>query len=288
MLMDNHRDERRGEFTGESWRPYKGPQLALSPLSRRLQGSTVSGHIDDTIFMAKCTVRKNWILGGYSAEYTHTIGVQASRFSDLVNELLRALHDQLLSDEGTGTLRDVKGRNRRDTLLTGIPGHVEDELFRVGGAIATDERGDDFDWSPFDVSCHTSFNAFEGTHHIRYNTAIRRTDQVPPWLPWRLLGAAAPIRLSYCRIGLERFRSKFTLSSIGFLPQVTDSFLLDATEGTVSLKIATEQTTWKAANPIEEIPLFSSIDRALRSSLNVNLATSFYEELVRAGSFRTK
>lgn len=288
VLMDHRFETGRGEFFGELCSTHKQREHTLSRLSQRLQGSSLQWYVDNTTLMAHCTIRRNWILGGYAAEYTHSLGVQASQFSDLANEILHALHDHLLMEGGGGTLRDFKGRNRSDTLLSGIPGEAEDEIFRVGGAIATEERGDDFEWSPFDVSCHASFNAFEGTHHIRYNTAIHRTDPVPPWLPWRLLGAAAPIRLAYCRVGLERFRSKFTLSSVGFMPQVTDTFLLDATEGTVSLKIATEQSTWKPANPIEEIPLFSGIDRALRSSLNVNLAASFYEELVRAGSFRKK
>jgi hypothetical protein len=201
---------------------------------------------------------------------------------------MRALHDHLLADEGQSSLRDFKGRNVGDALLAGIPGQVEDELFRVGGTIATEQLGDDFEWSPFDLSCHATFNAFEGTHHIRYTTGLHRSESVPSWLPWRLIGAAAPIRPAYFRVGLERFQSKFTLSSIGFMPQITDSFLIDGAGGIVHVRLKTEQTAWKPSNPAEELPAFHALAQALQSAVGFNLSDSFRDELARAAKFRGK
>lgn len=238
--------------------------------------------------MAHCTVRRNWILGGYSAEYTHTLAAPGPVLSDLVNSLAHALYDHLLADDKHPTLRDFKGRNRGDTLISGIPGQAEDELFRVGGTIATEQAGDDFEWSPFDLSCHATFSAFEGTHHIRYTTDLHRSDSVPSWLPWRLIGAAAPIRPAYCRVGLERFQSKFTLSSIGFMPQITDSILIDAAGDTVQVRLTTEQTAWKPCNPAEGIPAFNALAQALLSALGFNLAQSFRDELAQVAKFRGK
>ena len=177
---------------------------------------------------------------------------------------------------------------RAQSSPSALPGEAEDEIFRVGGTIATEERGDDFDWSPFDVSCHAAFESFEGTHHIRYSTNLHRSKTVPAWLPWKLLGAAGPIRPTYCRVGLERFQSKFTLSSVGFMPQVTDTVILDAINGTVSLQVVTDQAAWKPCNPLEETPIFSGIDRALRASAGFNLADSFREELSKAAKFPRK
>jgi hypothetical protein len=235
--------------------------------------------------MAHCTIHKNWILGGYSAEYSHTLEVNGSGLSDLIDQLIRALHDYLGVQGVRASLRDFKGRNRGDKLLSEIPGEGEDELFRVGGSIATDPAGDDFEWSPFDLTCRAVFSAFEGTHHIRHSTDLQRSDSLPPWLPWELIGAAAPIRPSYCRVGLERFQSRFTLSSIGFMPQVTDSFLLDATGGTAQVRIITEQRSRKPCNPTEEIPAFGALATALQKALGFDLKESFRDSLAKGAAF---
>jgi hypothetical protein len=236
--------------------------------------------------MAHCTVNRNWILGGYSAEYTHTLDGQGPALSDLINNLMRALHDHLMSEGSHSTLRDFKGRNRGDALLPGIPGESGDEVFRVGGKIATDQAGEEFEWSPFDLSCHASFTAFEGTHHIRHTADLHRSESLPSWLPWETIGAAAPIRPSYCRVGLERFQSKFTLSSIGFMPQVTDSILIDAAGGAVQIRLTTEQRSWKPCNPTEEIPVFCALAKALHVALGFNLSESFRNELAQVARFR--
>ncbi len=226
------------------------------------------------------SLKRNWILGGFTVEHSHTCVLSHAQLSDLIDTTLNAVHSYLPSAQ---TL-DCKGRNHYDSLLPGIPGEADGEVFRVGGEIATGHTSTGFEWSQFEASCHSQFKAFEGNHHIAHALNHHQTATVPEWLPWRLLGAAAPIRPRYFRLGLERFQSRFTLASFGYLPQVTDSLLLDATDSTLMIKVAIERRAWKPTDPFEEFPPFSAIAAALRRSLSLDIAAHFREELaLRSG-----
>jgi hypothetical protein len=229
------------------------------------------------------SLKRNWILGGFTAEASYTCALSLADLSALIDAALRAICDHLPTNQAL----DSKGRNHLDTLLSGIPGEPEGEIFRVGGEIAIGHSTTDFEWSPFDVSCHSQFKEFQGNHHIIHSLTHHRSATLPEWLPWRLVGAAAPIRPRYCRLGLERFQSRFTWASFGYLPQVTDSLLLDATDSTVMIRLVIERRSWKPTEPFAEFPLFASIAAALRSSLCCDIASLFQEDLAQATGMRT-
>jgi hypothetical protein len=224
------------------------------------------------------SLQRNWILGGFTAEQSYARALSPIQLSDVIDTTLRALHDHLPSVEAL----DFKGRNHHDTLLQGIPGEAEGEVFRIGGEIATGHTPTNFEWSHFEASCHSQFKEFQGNHHIAHAVKHYHTATVPDWLPWRLLGAAAPIRPRYFRLGLERFQSRFTLASLGYLPQVTDSLLLDATDSTIVIKLVIERRAWKLTDPFAEFPVFGGIAAALRQSLSLDMGALFHEELAQA------
>lgn len=229
------------------------------------------------------SLKRNWILGGFTVEQSYARSVTAIELSDLIDGVLNSAYQHLSSPQTI----DYKGRNHHDTLLSGIPGEAEGEIFRVGGAIATGHSTTDFEWSPFEASCHSQFKEFQGNHHITHSINHHHSSSVPDWLPWRLLGAAAPIRPRYFRLGLERFQSRFTWASCGYLPQVTDSLLIDATDSAVMIKLVIERRAWKPTEPFTEFPPFASIAVALRQSLSYDIAAHFQEGLARSKGSKT-
>lgn len=228
------------------------------------------------------SLQRNWILGGFTAEQSYGCALSPMQLSGLIDSTLRALYDHLPSVEAL----DCKGRNHHDTLLQGIPGETEGEVFRLGGEIATGHTSTNFEWSHFEASCRSQFKEFQGNHHIVHSVNHHHTATVPEWLPWKLLGAAAPIRPRYFRLGLERFQSRFTWASVGYLPQVTDSLLLDATDSRLMIKLVVERRARKPTDPFEEFPLFGGIAAALRQSLSLDIASHFREELAQAAGLR--
>lgn len=236
-------------------------------------------HMTSTSFKHNLTLRRNWLLGGFTAEYTLTCSFIPAQLSDLVDAVFTAINDYLPHPK----TRDCKGRNHYDTILAGIPGEAEGEVFRIGGEIASSTTGAEFEWSPFEASCGSVFREFEGTHHISYNLHHHRSTTLPDWLPWWLLGAAAPIRPRYFRVGLERFQSRFTWASFGYLPQVTDSFLLDAVDSTLAIRLVVERQAWRPTDPFSEFPIFGGIAAAARQAMSLDIRSTFRSELLRVG-----
>jgi hypothetical protein len=229
------------------------------------------------------SLKRNWVLGGFTAEQSYTCPLSPGDLSALIDATLHGVYNNLSSTQ----VLDCKGRNHYDTLLSGIPGEAEGEVFRVGGEIATGHSTADFEWSPFEASCHSQFKEFQGNHHITHSLTHHHSTTVPDWLPWRLLGAAAPIRPRYFRLGLERFQSRFTWASFGYLPQVTDSLLLDATGSTAMIKLVIERRAWKPTEPFADFPLYANIAGALRSALSCDISSLFREDLAKATGMRT-
>lgn len=226
----------------------------------------------------RLSFRRNWILGGYTADYTYCHTLTSPQLSDLVDTSLNAMYELLPSPQAL----DCKGRNHHDTIIAGIPGEPDGELFRIGGEIATGHTGVDFAWSPFEASCHTHFHEFQGDHHISYTLNHHHSETIPDWLPWRLLGAAAPIRPRYFRLGIERFQSRFTFASFGYLPQVTDSLLVDVLDSNLVIRLVVERSKWRTTDPFTEFPVYASISAALKRSLSLDISALFTEELSKA------
>lgn len=248
-------------------------------VNKRLERPEIVPHMANTPFKHNLSIRRNWLLGGFTAEYALTCSYVAPQLSDLVDAVLTSIHDYLPQPHTI----DCKGRNHYDTIVAGIPGEAEGEVFRIGGEIASSTTGAEFEWSPFEASCGSVFREFEGTHHISYNLHHHRSTTLPDWLPWWLLGAAAPIRPRYFRVGLERFQSRFTWASFGYLPQVTDSFLLDAVDSTLAIRLVVERQAWRPTDPFSEFPIFGGIAAAARQAMSLDIRSTFRSELLRVG-----
>jgi hypothetical protein len=107
---------------------------------------------------------------------------------------------------------------------------------------------------------------------------------MPEWLPWWLLGAAAPIKVEYLRLGLEVFTSKFKISRFGSIPVVSDSLLLDLSGNTLAIRLTTDQPRRRRCNPFETVPSFKRISVAIGSVLGLTLSTQFASELESSGA----
>jgi hypothetical protein len=87
------------------------------------------------------------------------------------------------------------------------------------------------------------------------------------------------------RIGLEAFTSKFSISSFGSIPTVCDSLLIDIADGTLALKLTTQQRRRRRCNPFEVVGAFKQISDALVPLLGDPLSVQFSSELQATGLF---
>ena len=226
-------------------------------------------------------LRRNWLVGGYLAEFSSTHAITPQHHSNLIDRLLRAIRINLLESDTGIELINIKGRDRGEMPIPSIPKPTGEELFSIGGTIATsiqEPRGD-FVWENFQVACHTSFNRFEGSRSIIYTPHLLRSDTIPSWYPWWLMGFGAPIRPTYLRLGFELFTSKFALARLSFMPVPTEKLLIDLSAEVLKISISTEQPRWKASNPFEKVPLFSAIDVACEAACGASLRNLFKDEI---------
>jgi len=233
-----------------------------------------------------CIVSRNWLLGGYQASFTLQTPLAENLIPALAHSLLYKLRG-LLSDLTTShELSNMKGRDTADVLLSGYPAPLHDEIFTIGGTIATahDSRG--FIWSPFRFSILSNFSRFEGASGIVFSLLESRSETIPEWLSWWVLGAAAPIRLEYLRVGLEAFTAKFSISRFGSIPVVSDSLLIDISCDSLALKLTTQQPRKQRCNPLETVPAFKQVSEAIGSVLGISLSSQFALELEASGSFK--
>ncbi len=225
--------------------------------------------------MSTVNVSKNWILGGRELEFEGIVPLGSGALSDIIDGCLREVTPLVRQRPDSKDLLDFKGRDPHDTLLPGIATARTDELFRVGGIVAVGEKGSDFEWEPFEVSCYSPFNRFEGTHHIVHGTEIERAGSLPSWLPTQLIGMAAPIKPRFFRYGLERFKSVLSFASLGYAPQVTTSLLIDCVADTLAFKVTHEFKKPVESNPFDLIPAY----RALSSVINAATGTDLHADL---------
>jgi len=226
------------------------------------------------------SLRRNWIFGGYAAEFSLSLKLTPQLSSSILDHILRAIYSNLCQRGDFCELRNVKGRDPHGALLLATaPALTGEELLAIGGRIATESTAGGFVWEPFHYVCHTRFERFEGSRTIVHTPHTTRTPSIPEWLPWWLLGAAAPIEPTYFRLGLELCTSRFVLTRLSFTPVVTDTFLLEVVDTTLSLTLTTEQPYWKPCNPFESSTILSLLSQQLQEPLGISLAKEFQREL---------
>ena len=214
---------------------------------------------------------RNWLLGGYGLEYSEQRDLSVGALADLIDGLLREVLPTIVSQHNQSEVTDLKGRNAQDALLPGIGPSAHDELFRLGGLAPLRGSGEGIEFEPFEVSLLSPFKRFEGSSHIVHEIEQHRAGPLPPWLPLRLLGYAAPLRPTFMRFGLERFRSVLSFASLGYAPQVTDSNLIDCVKGRLAVQVLSERNRDFSFNPFDQIPSFRAISELLRSIMGFDL-----------------
>jgi hypothetical protein len=228
------------------------------------------------------TVSRNWLFGGYTAEVNIMQSLATSQLPSLVEKVSSALKPHLTQRNARNELKDIKGREPHEApLLSAAPAPSGEELLLISGKIATEPRDDDFNWEPFQFSCHTQFERFEDPRSIIHRAITSKTDSIPQWLPWWMLGSAAPIKLEHFRLGLEFFTSRFVLTRLSFTPIVSETLLIEADQNRLAIKLRTERPYWKPCNPFGNIAILRKISEALTEILGVSLEGEFVRELGR-------
>jgi hypothetical protein len=227
------------------------------------------------------TTKRNWLLGGSLTEFTHTQAIHPAQLSDLTNKLLNSLKGLLSDSPSNPELINLKGRERTQVVLNELPTPNDQELLSVSGEITISPNAEtkSDQWEPFSVTCQTSFKRFEGAHSIVFTPHLLVSRAIPEWYPWWLVGAGAPIRLKHLRFGLELFTSKFALTRLSFMPIVTETLLIDATETTLGIKLTTEQPRARPNNPFITNPILASASEAIASATGNSLSQLFQRQL---------
>jgi hypothetical protein len=232
--------------------------------------------------MSTLKLSRNWILGGREIEFEGTVPLASGALSEIIDGCLREVNPLILQGAQTKELLDIKGRDPHETLLPGIAPPRIDELFRVGGVVGIEKKGDDFEWEPFEVVCFSPFKRFEGTHHIIHDTEIERAGSLPAWLPTHLIGMAAPIKPRFFRYGLEHFRSLLSFASLGYAPQVTTTLLIDCVADILAFKVTHEYKNPADSNPFELIPAYRAVSSVINAATGTNLHAELSTKLARA------
>jgi hypothetical protein len=233
-----------------------------------------------------CTVNRNWFLGGYKAEFNSSVPLTADLVPNTVDQLLRALQQILSTRSPSLETYNLKGRDAGDTILSDLPAPHTDELLAIGGTIATRPSNTGFEWSPFHYSIHSKFLRFEGPSTIVFSWHHSCSESIPSWLPWWLLGAAAPIRIEYCRVALELFTNRFSIARLGVAPVVSESLLVDINDRVCAVRLTSEQPRWVACNPFETSSAFKQLAAAIERATQLPLAQLFANELAASGRFQ--
>jgi hypothetical protein len=229
--------------------------------------------------MSNLNVSKNWILGGRELVFEGTVPLPIGALSDIIDGCLRQVTPSIRQGAQPQELLDLKGRDPHETLLPGIAPPRTDEVFRVGGVVAVDTKGAEFEWEPFEVVCYSPFNRFEGTHHIVHGTEVERAGSLPSWLPAHLVGMAAPIKPRFFRYGLERFKSVLSFASLGYAPQVTTTFLIDCVSDTLAFKVTHEFKRTNESDPFECIPAYRSLATVIKAATGADLHADLQAKL---------
>jgi hypothetical protein len=226
-----------------------------------------------------CLIKKNWLLGGYSADYQQRLPLTSITLSKIAHELLTVLHDAIPQPGYPCELSNLKGRERSEAAFKGVPPPQDGEVLSIGGTIATSGGKNGFTWSPFRFSCLTRFVRFEGNDQIIHAPELFKSESIPQWFPWRLLGAAAPIKIEYLRLGFENFSSRFSIARFGAVPVVSDTLLIDANQESLNVSLSTQQPRWQPCNPFSTLPLFKQVSLAVEKVCGSSPSEGFAREL---------
>ncbi len=225
-------------------------------------------------------LKRNWLLGGFFAEYGLSLPLEDGALSDITSAFLEQVVPLATTPEKLSTMLDLKGRNPQDLLLTDLPVPIEDELFLFGGEIATDFDGSDFVWSPFTASGGSRFASFEGAHHITHSLQVLRSREIPDWLPTALLGRSIPIVPRFFRFGVEHFRSNFISAALGYTPSVTESFLMDASTHRVIVRLVIDSQFSRNYDSFFSVPILKLAAAAFNRALGADIEGDFTRQLL--------
>jgi hypothetical protein len=213
------------------------------------------------VTMYRIWQKKRWLPLGYTTTFEGQYDISSIQLSELIERCSAILSKDILR---SATLVNLKGHDPGETpLLEQSHPPTNSDILTIAGDIATKEAPNDFLWEPFRISVTSEFDRFEGARDIIHSHTLSRSKSVPSWLPWKLLGTAAPIRPDYLRIGLDHYTSPFTLLRLGFIPTVTSSLRLEANESTLKCKLSFESRFKLHKIPLASIPTFRTIISAI-------------------------
>jgi hypothetical protein len=238
------------------------------------------------------TCKRSLLLRRYLYTLNVELQLNSETISPFIDRISRALMRYItlnsklsantLQTSAKTTLINVKGRDPSEPpLLAGASRPHSHELFYVGGEIATDtDDSGEFIWEPFSVSLNTDFLAFEGARSILHSLHTKLSQSIPEFLPWWLLGWAAPVRPQYMRLGIELFTSRFALTKLGFIPEVTEALYLELLDNKLALRFDSEQLPLRRHNPFQRDPFLGEISDILQELYGVSPKQAFAGQIL--------
>lgn len=205
--------------------------------------------------------KKRWLPLGYTTTFEGQYNISSIQLSELIERCSAILSEDILR---SNTLINLKGQDPGEPpLLEQAHPPTSSDILIIAGNIATKKSSNNFLWEPFRISATSKFDRFKGARDIIHSHALSRSKSVPSWLPWKLIGTAAPIRPNYLRIGLDHYTSPFTLLRLGFIPTVTSSLRLEANESTLKCRLSVESRFKLRRIPLATIPSFHMLISAI-------------------------
>lgn len=221
--------------------------------------------------------QRTWFPKGYITTLIAEYEITSSQFSSLLDACLTCLAEEIISKR---ELINLKGCDQGErALLPNAPQPSPGELCMLTGAIATKLDTPDSTWEPFCVTTSSEFERFEGSSTIIHAHNTHQSKSIPPWFPWRLLGMAIPILPHFFRLAIDNYSSKFAWLRLGFMPVVTDSLRLEATESALTLKLVFE-TPWKTnINTLGRLSVFKSIVSAISETTAIPISKEIISKM---------
>ncbi len=226
---------------------------------------------------------KRLFLREYSLEYEATFEITPKRACLLADTCLRKL---LPKEVFRGEpFRDLKGRDAQVLLLDGFPTtslpHGQELAFLSGELYESEEdlKNPREKRPSFEVSITSPFDEFIGNHHISHRATMTKSELFPEFLPVRLTGFCAPLKINSMRFALETFESKVSFASIGYSPVVTQRLLLDLIGDTLKVLITAEDYRKTKSLPFEETGELGLVSQAIQKISGNDLLSDFLNKV---------
>ena len=227
------------------------------------------------------SIDKSFLFRTYAVEYTAEGPLIAHHLPLLVDICLQELLPKSVFD--SGTLRDRKGLDAQviQTLAkSGFRPARGEELLVISGTVAaeTDESDDGENTTrtePFEIRITTEFLEFEGTHHIIHACAEKRTGELPGYIPSKDAARVAPATITFFRLGLELFESRYLTAMLGFAPAATQSLFVESDGTNAFLKIAAESVKKKDELPLSRDKIFGTVARGIDAACGFDLMKDY-------------